>query len=111
MKIFAAIVLAISGLALAVEQNNPVARDIDLPSKDNRNLRYANDLPVAMAAEQSACDIQQERRKKPESPVKTTQKHETMVQIIKEIPIKTFVGRKRSPQHNNMTAQSYQTAT
>ncbi|KAG5982565.1 hypothetical protein E4U55_001712 [Claviceps digitariae] len=51
MKFLAAIVLAISGLALAAEQNNPVARDAGIPQKDNRNLRYENDLPVAMASE------------------------------------------------------------
>ncbi|KAG6117369.1 hypothetical protein E4U13_001173 [Claviceps humidiphila] len=40
MKIAAAILLAISGLALAVEQSKLVDRSADVPQKDNRNLKY-----------------------------------------------------------------------
>ncbi|KAG6007609.1 hypothetical protein E4U54_008805 [Claviceps lovelessii] len=47
MKI-TAVILAITGLALAVEQNNPVAREAEVPYKDNRNLVYADNVPMAM---------------------------------------------------------------
>ncbi|KAG6006880.1 hypothetical protein E4U21_006599 [Claviceps maximensis] len=48
MNISAVLLLAISGLALAVEQNDPIVRNAQIPQKDNRNLRYVNDLPVPM---------------------------------------------------------------
>jgi hypothetical protein len=47
MKVFAFVVLAISGLAIAAEQQQPQARAAHAYQKDNRNLKYANNLPVA----------------------------------------------------------------
>ncbi|KAG6106173.1 hypothetical protein E4U14_004721 [Claviceps sp. LM454 group G7] len=49
MKIAAAILLAISGLALAVEQSKLVDRSADVPQKDNRNLKYVNNTLESLA--------------------------------------------------------------
>ncbi|KAG6300455.1 hypothetical protein E4U45_003962 [Claviceps purpurea] len=47
MKIAAAILLAISGLCLAVEQSNLVDRSAEVYQKDNRNLKYVNNIPLS----------------------------------------------------------------
>lgn len=47
MKVAAVILLAVSGLAIAAEQHVHGARDASHPKKDNRNLKYAHNLPLA----------------------------------------------------------------
>lgn len=51
MKVFAFIVLAISALALAGEQHNPEGRAAHVPVKDNRNLKYIHNVPLAKSPE------------------------------------------------------------
>ncbi|KAK2616196.1 hypothetical protein QQS21_000828 [Conoideocrella luteorostrata] len=52
MKIVAVLVFAISGLALAVQPMNPEIRAATAPQKDNRNLKYLHNVPLAKSYEE-----------------------------------------------------------
>lgn len=51
MKVAAFVVLAISTVALAADQHVPEARAAHVPVKDNRNLKYSHNVPLAKSPE------------------------------------------------------------
>lgn len=52
MKAATIVILAISGFAIAATHQAPGAREAPAPVKDNRNLKYVHNVPMAKTLEQ-----------------------------------------------------------